>query len=1464
MLSVEKDDDEDRRMREISMFAAMASGESFRIESQPTTDRQSTTESLLVTNQSQISLDSETSEHQNTNPFLSKVHDDIEDSGTFSIKSGYTMNSSSSNLQAALSSITGQVEPSSSQQQNRSIPSTLGTKQFKSTQIHSERVVIPRKLFFGPIIPPRVVRETRDIVRENILLAKGKELPPHVSNLIGAIQMFGYGISPYPSEDDDLDDQNPSFYTGSPYLSTYQPVWGNAERSERLTNWKKKFKNRNHGTFNLPKYQVENKNQISPKTRDETFLNWMREDSTEDIFASKKDITNEKSQKVISSPSQVRESQININPSTKRDFSFSSHISLDHSSPSNPSKNPVSSPLHDQNLFSKLARGEKEHTLRARVSLKKSRSAPSSLNDNFFAKWVRGEEDDDTSSVMSEIPEDTSNAVDAPSEEKALFSQWALEGDTLKPDGSIMLSKEKSFRGSILRVSKTNVDDSDEDSVVGSELKQKVGINEHLDAALASLTGDQSQVEANTSESLTEEQAQAIIQQLGQVTAGGRPLSNLELTGGCVPIFASDDSALPSESDLGIYETRDEQQFCAEKRREQEVIEKYTIPDLFGTISCPNPATGPDDNHSFNVRTVAEGKTSAMSVLEGSPIVSPLIFSPDNFPGGKVNAGTANTMTTKTSSSPEFPSLSAPKIPMDLGRPPRQGAKKQTRFNTTGTNSRYGWWNVLDETEEDSHVPDELPDEAPFLKPGTNFVSVPFPVRTGLEPKAKKIREENMPLSRLHPATTVASTMPLLSDRPPNWRYLQVDTTCIDFTPLGGEIEPFFCSVAIYHVETLPRGSRESGSVPTPNLQKCGRVTEVLHFDVVSDLDVEKRCFGALWPFNDSPCSDIPESERTQGTRCGVFPIPSNLNIANLYVIIVVHKVLSPSEDLDIYTRQSDSAESHKLSAVEREKYRERAEKASNRQGQFLMPFAFGITPLVQALNIETPLMVISRAATVTLSQFQPGLAIGERQIIDRIMFMLYPRANIERLGISAATSNTNGGIAILVMRYFGYLGLHSVVNSKSSFSRHRLVDFTGELQVRIRDEDELIEEEVIYNNPSERDYVVKMSNADVTTEPTALLGRNVVPVYYKTSMLPEVSNPITQKENQSKTGDLKKSHLYAQEMAAIPLHISPFSGGSVMNPSKSIRGRYDLQYSDSDPCFHTSFCNELLCNPRLVHNCPKGNIVTKVELREVEWNEELNSYIARPSKHGPRIHNQRRGPPFVSEAFTPCSVSSTSVSFLSEFKVKLPLLLCDPQNPSIQLGLLFSVYHVDIKRKKSWTERGKSLTKQFGVNFPEPSKKSVLHLLGCGFLPITYNSDITCLIDTGLHDVKLCYDAKITSGSQDELILTKKPEPFQPLRKIRGREKSSETSIGDDDSAGGSIEEKNLGENEVETESNTLSRESRRFRAPSTCSQAYSEATNDQLIRAANGGTDQMSLQVSIFLQNDGILFPIKHYLIK
>ena len=45
-------------------------------------------------------------------------------------------------------------------------------------------------------------------------------------------------------------------------------------------------------------------------------------------------------------------------------------------------------------------------------------------------------------------------------------------------------------------------------------------------------------------------------------------------------------------------------------------------------------------------------------------------------------------------------------------------------------------------------------------------------------------------------------------------------------------------------------------------------------------------------------------------------------------------------------------------------------------------------------------------------------------------------------------------GHALLVVRYFGYLGLHSILKRKSSLARERLVDFQGELQVKCKSDD--------------------------------------------------------------------------------------------------------------------------------------------------------------------------------------------------------------------------------------------------------------------------------------------------------------------------------------------------------------------------------------------------------------------------
>jgi hypothetical protein len=1476
-----KDDDEERRILEINMFSAMAGGGSFHAESTTAEPVAASTKSSTIGTGTDITETSTTlknSKFDDSASVFVNAFNAVEDSGTFAFASSPSPGNASSNLQAAVAALTGEAAAPLSPQQKLVFPqNNAPTKVTKSIAMHSEKVVLPRPLFFGPIVPPRVLKETRKIVGDAIREAKGKQLPSHVENLIGSIKAFGYGLSPYPTTDS-IDESDPRFYTGSPHLTTYQPVWGNDARSERLENWKKKSmgrKPKSHiksqgrsvtsppathdhpGAFHswsrdednsaaTPRKREENNAREATADNNDIFLKWVRganDSPSPTHWKSKEGAT--------SSNHGVADGQNSFLKWAKSDGNADSPLKLSDS---------AASPMNDTDLFSQLARGEGSSGGQRHVSLRKSRSAPvPSSEQSLFSKWARGEDIHEFSGTVEvreppspEIETDFLN-VPPPSEEQAMFSRWALGGNDINPDGSMNVSTPKNATGTLLNVPQIAAEDSDDDSVVGSEMKKKVGVNEHIDAALLSLAGGRPQTEVDmaSSESITAEQAQALLSQLGQTTPGGRALSNLELTGGCVPLFGCDDPALPVESDLGIYETREDQQHCLEKRREQEIIEKHTVPDIFGTISCPNPAIGPDDNHSSNLRTVPARKSTVMSAMVGTPTNGAALFPNQNAASGRGTPVTSGTATTKQghSSSPDVPTLpslkklpSGPFTSKEYGKPPRQGDKASIQsLDALGATSRFGWWNVLDEDEdEQGELLPATPGQHPLLNPRTDFTSDSLLVNTRLEPTPAKLRAENAPLSRLHSATTVASSLPFLSDRPPSWRYLQIDTKAIGFTALGGEIEPLFCSLAIYHVETMSTGSNDNSSVPIPNLQKCGRVTEVLHFDVVSDCKVEERCFGALWPFHDGSSGDVPESERTQGTRCGVFPIPSNLNIANLYAIIVIQRVLSDKSDMEAYTKQDQDGAPLRSTAVDREKYREKAQKASERQGQFVMPFAFGVTPLLQVFGTDTPVVPISRAVQIPLFQFRSGISIGERQIIDHIMVMLYPRANLERAGIAGPAPNTNGGTVMLVMRYFGYLGLHSVLHSKSSLSRHRLVDFTGELQMRRIGKNEAKHENPSHRGHSERDFVVDSWGFNFIAEPTTLLGRNVVPMI-KTGMntIERASEHVARVDESPDTHD--KSTLYAQELAAVPLQVSPTVGRSMMNPLRMGRGRYGLQTSDSEPYFHTSFCNELLCTPRLVHNCPKGNIVTKIELREVQWDEDLNSHVARLPEYGPCIHNQRRGPVFVNYAFTSCSFSSTTVSFLSEFKVKLPLTLCVPGNPLVRFALLFSVYHVEIKPKKTWAQRGKSLSKQFGVQLNDPlPKKAVLRPLGCGFLPITYNADTTCLIDNGFHDVKLCYDAKQTlPGPDDEIVLTLKPESQVPIQKIHKGMVGASVGADDADSDAGSVDDNQGADDDMPR------KESLRSRASSVGSQAFSDATSDQLYKASSAAVDQMSLQV-------------------
>jgi hypothetical protein len=81
-------------------------------------------------------------------------------------------------------------------------------------------------------------------------------------------------------------------------------------------------------------------------------------------------------------------------------------------------------------------------------------------------------------------------------------------------------------------------------------------------------------------ESWTGDESAAMLAQLPVATLGGRLLSNLELTNGCVPLFGADDPPLPTETDQGIYETKEEQVRSTQQRRSQVTIDKFVSPQL--------------------------------------------------------------------------------------------------------------------------------------------------------------------------------------------------------------------------------------------------------------------------------------------------------------------------------------------------------------------------------------------------------------------------------------------------------------------------------------------------------------------------------------------------------------------------------------------------------------------------------------------------------------------------------------------------------------------------------------------------------------------------------------------------------------------------------------------------------------------------------------------------------------------
>lgn len=376
-----------------------------------------------------------------------------------------------------------------------------------------------------------------------------------------------------------------------------------------------------------------------------------------------------------------------------------------------------------------------------------------------------------------------------------------------------------------------------------------------------------------------------------------------------------------------------------------------------------------------------------------------------------------------------------------------------------------------------------------------------------------------------------------------------------------------------------------------------------------------------------------------------------------------------------------------------------------------------------------------------------------------------HDRADHRANGINGPAPVTNGGTALLVMRNFGYLGLHAVVDEKSTLARDRLVDFTGELQVSRNPKPDLTIQ--TSSDSSERYFTDTMPpwHDHVLCEPTVHGGRNPFPL--------------------ATEGDERESTIYAQELAPIPLQL-----GAGASPSRARVSGVDIE-----PFYATTFCNELVFQPRILHNCPKGNIVIKAELREMEWNQDLMAYIAHRPREGPMMRNNRRGPFLVNSAFTSCSPRGSEKHFMDEFKVKLPLDLhpaCH-DGSTRHMALFFLVYSVKLHSKSKWKTLMSSPTEPLESEEAEQLAKARMEQLACGFLPLSTQS---CIVEDGLHDVRVLYRARPMpeelrsrlDADHSALVLT---EDFTPEETRTQSSTNKEESFAEDVVSNGSVNER-------------------------------------------------------------------------
>jgi hypothetical protein len=593
-----------------------------------------------------------------------------------------------------------------------------------------------------------------------------------------------------------------------------------------------------------------------------------------------------------------------------------------------------------------------------------------------FSKFARGD---------SPTFEDPAPTVEEPNDLSSrdqflMFARGDDAGGTFI--GSPIIEKKG---GTFIRSKPSN---SDDDSIEAAEERKAVGLNDNMAAAAAMLAGKEVDFDGD-------ENTNGIGMAMCNMAAGGgakaankfgRPYSNLELTGGCVPRFNCDDPSLPHESDMGVFETKEDEKRTNDYRREKNIIEELTVPGIMPPVTCPTQCTDADDSQSWNSRAVVNESRSTRKA-NNTVIIS--LGSNENSP---TSSGCTPAKTTQAYEA-----------------------------------SRVGWWNLPDGHGETSTLAGkrELKKKAQS-SPSTVEVfpatdePIPLDVITNLWPSPKILHENNISPAQLHPATSSARFMPHLSDRSPNLRHLQIDTTAVGFPKIGGEVEPMFCKLAIYHFEmnaTNPpvdsvttmgdsvSSAMSSSSVSSnPSRDRCGPVTEMLNFDVVQDPHVIEKCKRALWPYaSESDLDKLPAAIGSnnikddvilEGSPCGIFPLPSHLHISNLYAVLLVHKTVSDSMDQHPYfkpSRRDKSSTSSQKDDIDLTKLRENASKSADMYGQLITPIAFGVLPLMQIVgNEESPKTPVTRVVQIPLFKHEQGR--GTDVILEHILGMLHPR----------------------------------------------------------------------------------------------------------------------------------------------------------------------------------------------------------------------------------------------------------------------------------------------------------------------------------------------------------------------------------------------------------------------------------------------------------------------------------------